>query len=296
MGIEEFSKYIGVNCSHLNQRIPCKKDQEKFTRNWQQRFARVFKEGSEEQTFIWNIRVHKALKEIFTSSSFYQESLIAKESNSWASFFFLSYYSLFHALLCCVYMVPEESIDKLSEITHSKLIKVFKSHFCDKHPHVINEKIVELFYLARFKREYYSYNMPPNDFLYDINGDMKPDIVLPYYLRCAFQLASILSEFVESACDKHGKKIENKYQYHALVTDYYSKVNSGKHPKTEEYLLHYVDKLRMREALEYPSPIAFVIELEHFTDEFRKYEGSIRPRYADGSEIDPASFVYKAIR
>ena len=52
----------------------------------------------------------------------------------------------------------------------------------------------------------------------------------------------------------------------------------------------------MRETLEYPAPVAFVIELEHFTDEFRNYEGGDKPIHADGSEINTAGFVYRAIR
>lgn len=295
MAFEEFSKYSAINFSHLNAQVQDKKVQEKYIFDWKQRYAKVFKEGGKEQAFLWNIRAHKALKEAFTSSSFYLESLIAKESRSWAAFYFLSYYSIFHALLSCVFLIPDESIKNLSEITHSKTIKVFSSHFCEKKPKIINNKIVELFSLLKFLREYYSYNMPPNDFLYGYNGDMKPDIVLPYYLRSCFQLASLLSELVEGSFAKHGKEIPNKFEFNEFVNEYFCMVNSSIHPKLGKPLLHYVDKVRMQETLEYPAPIAFVIEFEHFTDEFRRYEGTGFPRKADGTEIDPASFVYKAI-
>ena len=80
-----------------------------------------------------------------------------------------------------------------------------------------------------------------------------------------------------------------------LVYDHYCMVNSMPHPKTGEYLLHYVDRVRMRETIEYPLPVAFVIEFDHFRDEFRMYEGSKFPRRSDGTEINPASFVYQAI-
>ncbi len=153
MAFEEFSSYGGANFNLLNIRVKDKKDQEKYINGWKQRYAKVFKEGEEDQAFLWSIRVYKALKEIFTSSSFYLESLIAKESRSWTGFYFLSYYSLFHAVRSCVTLIPEESIEHLSKITHSKIINVFNSHFCQKAPNIISAKITEFFNLLKFLRE-----------------------------------------------------------------------------------------------------------------------------------------------
>jgi hypothetical protein len=187
-------------------------------------------------------------------------------------------------------------MENLSVIKHSKMIKVFDSHFCTKKPNIINCKIVEVYALLKFLREYYSYNMPPNDFLYGYNGDIKPDYALPMYLRSCFQLANLLSELIESAYEKHGKDINVKSKYYKFVTKYFYMVNGCIHPKTGKHILHYVDEIRMKETLDFPAPISFVIELEHFTDEFRHYEGAEFPQKADGSKINPSSFVYNAIR
>ena len=284
-----------ANFGHLLYRVRDKKEQDKYVNRWNQHYVNLIKSSGPEELFKWNIRVHKSLKEVFTSVAFYQESLIAKESKSWSAFFFLSYYSLFHSLLSCVVLMPSESIEKLSQITHTKLIKIFKSTFCDQAPNIIRGDVDELFFLLKYMREYYSYNMPPNDFLYEQKENIKPDRAIPYFIRSCSQLASLHSEIIEAANSQHHKEITNMYQYQNDVEKRYMMLNCPKHPKTEEYILHYSDKVRMREALEYPQPISFLTEFEHFVDEFRNYEGAESPKFSDGREIDPGAFVYNAI-
>lgn len=284
-----------ANFSHLLYRVRDKKDQDKYVNKWNQHYVNSIKNSGPEELFKWNIRVHKSLKEVFTSVSFYQESLIAKESKSWSAFFFLSYYSLFHSLLSCVVLIPSESIENLSKITHTKLINIFKSTFCDQSPSIIRGDIDKLFFLLKYMREYYSYNMPPNDFLYEQKDNIKPDMAIPYFIRSCSQLASLHSEIIESATSRHHKDITNVYQYHNDVRKWYTMLNCPKHPKTGEYILHHSDQVRMREALEYPQPVSFLTEFEHFVDEFRKYEGAESPTFSDGTEIAPEKFIYKAI-
>ncbi len=284
-----------ANFGHLLYRVKDKSEQEKYVNRWNQHYIKSIKNSGPEELFKWNIRVHKSLKEVFTSVSFYQESLIAKESKSWSAFFFLSYYSLFHSLLSCVVLIPSESIEKLSQLTHTKLIKVFKSTFCDQKPNIIRDDVDELFFMLKYMREYYSYNMPPNDFLYELNDDIKPDMAIPFFIRSCSQLASLHSEIIETCTSRHHKITSDRYQYKNDVEQWYKVLNCPKHPNTDQYILHYTDEVRMREAFEYPQPISFLIEFEHFVDEFRNYEGSYSPQYPDGREIDPGSFVYKTI-
>jgi hypothetical protein len=295
LAFEDYTKYRYSNFDQLNERLSVPNEQKKYIDSWKSKYTKHFKNSTPEESFLWNIRVHKALKEIFSASSMYQESLIAKESRSWTSFYFLSYYSLFHGFFSCVYLLPSENIDKLSEITHSKLLNVFKSNFVSVKPKIIDESICEAFSIFKYLREYYSYHMPPNHFLYEHKDNIKPDVVLPKYLRSCFQLASLLSEIIESSFDKHHKEIPDRDSYYKFVHEHYCKVNSREHPTTKEHLLHYVDKVRLKEAFEYPAPLPFVIELEHFSDEFGLYEDAEFPRFADGTEISPSSFVYDAI-
>ncbi|TEB05589.1 hypothetical protein Psch_02630 [Pelotomaculum schinkii] len=295
MAFENYTEYSYSNFSSLNQRVSDSKEQKKYIDSWKNKYADYFKKHPPEESFLWNIRVHKSLKEVFSSSAMYQESLVAKESRCWASFYFLSYYSLFHAFLACVYMLPNESLDNLSEITHSKLVNVFNSTFCSGRPQIIDESVCEVFSILKYLREYYSYHMPPNHFLYEHKDNIKPDIVLPDCLKPCFQLASLLSEIVESAFIKYHKKISNKIKYFQFVRDNFYLVNCRKHPITNQYLIDYVDKVRLKETFEYPGPVPFVIELEHFSDEFGLYEGAEFPRFLDGAEISPSRFVYEAI-
>ena len=295
MGFEDYTLYRTSNFSCLNERVTVQKEQKKYIESWKSKYTKLFKTSPPEENFIWNIRVHKALKGIFSASAMYEESLIAKESRSWTSFYFLSYYSLFHSFLSCAYLLPSEDIDKLSEITHTKLLNVFKSNFVNAKPKIIDSTICTAFSIFKYLREYYSYHMPPNHFLYEHKDNMKPDEVLPHYLKSCFQLASLHSELIEASFDKHHKKIHDRNTYYSFVREYYCKTNSRKHPITKKHLLHYVDEVRLKETFEFPAPVPFVIEFEHFRDEFGLYEGAKFPRFADGTEISPSSFVYNAI-
>ncbi|MDO9052416.1 MAG: hypothetical protein Q7U37_00550 [Gallionella sp.] len=284
-----------TNFGHLIQRVSEKNDQIKFVNQWSQHYANAFKNSPPEALFEWNIRLYKSLKEVFTATCFYQESLIAKESGSWAAFYFLSYYSLFHALLANVVLIPSETIKKLSEINHTKLIALFKSTFSDHKPHIIRSDIDKVFYMFKYLREYYSYNMPPNDFLYESDDNIKPDIALPYFLRSCSQLASLLSELIERAAHKHGKEIINLDEHSETVSNWFQILNCPKHPVTGTHLLHFTDEVRLAETIRFPTPVSFVTELEHFTDEFRLYEGARFPRHASGEEINPGAFVYRML-
>ena len=243
----------------------------------------------------WSIRVHKSLKEVFTSVAFYQESLIAKESRCWNAFYFQSYYSLFHSLMACVVLIPFETIEQLSNINHTKLIKVFKSNFCDQSPRIMPENISELFYMLKYLREYYSYNMPMNDFLYDHPDTTKPDLRLTRYIRGCAQLASLHSELIDSSAKKHGIEVLDEMQYYSDTLKWYQQLNCPKHPESDEYILHYTDKVKIEEIVKYPEPLSFITDFEHFVDEFRTYEGGEAPRFASGKEINPWSFLFKTL-
>ncbi|MFL1467602.1 hypothetical protein [Marinobacter sp. HN1S83] len=255
----------------------------------------MIKKGGSEEVYQWGIRIHKSLKEVFTATSFYQEALIAKEANSWAAFFFLSYYSLFHSLMSCVVLLPSESIENLSKITHTKLIKLFKAQFSDQKPHMIREDIGDVFYMFKYLREYYSYNMPPNDFLYELENSFQPDKKLPFFIRSCIQLASLHSEIIERCFEKHGSTKKNLVPPDD-IKNWYKLLNCPKQPLTEEHVLHFSDRLKMNEVLSAPDPVSFSVILEHFIDEFRLYEGAQFPKFADGTEIDPGKFVYKVLR
>lgn len=289
-----FIKDRYANFSHLIYRVSDEKEQDKYVDRWTRIYTKEIKDGNGAEKYQWDIRIHKSLKEVFTSVCFHQESLIAKESMSWAAFFFLSYYSLFHALMSCVVLLPSESIEKLSKINHSKLIKVFKSNFCDQKPFIIREDIDERFYMFKYLREYYSYNMPPNDFLYESDTAIKPDQFITFFIYSCGQLASLHSEIIERCFQRHPKKTNN---LSALdIREWYVVLNCPEHPRTGKRILHYSDEVKLREVIEGPSPLAFTVVLEHFIDEFRLYEGAEFPKFADGTEIDPGLFVYRMLR
>lgn len=290
-----FIKDRYANFGHLIYRVRDVSEQDRYVNRWTKIYTDMIKNGGADEIYKWDIRIHKTLKETFTAASFYQESLIAKEANSWAAFFFLSYYSLFHSLMSCVVLLPTESIENLSKITHTKLIKLFKAQFSDQKPYMIREDVGDVFYIFKYLREYYSYNMPPNDFLYELESSFQPDKKLPFFIRSCIQLASLHSEIIEKCFDKHGSKAKNFVDSND-IRNWYKLLNCPKQPLTDEHLLHFSDIVKMEEVVNTPDPRSLSFLLEHFTDEFRLYEGAQFPKFADGTEIDPGAFVYKVLQ
>jgi len=297
MSFEDHSQYFVSNFSHLNRRLGSEKEISSYQSKWIEKYTGVFKHCKARTTIDWDVRTSKSLKEVFTSASFYMEAQLAKKSNSWSAFYFLSYYSLFHALLANVYLLPEEKLESLSEITHSKLINVFYSTFSNAKPNIINGKIKELFELLKYAREYYSYQMPFNDFLYSHKEINRPDIRLPYFLRCCFQLASLHSEIIEKAFQKHGKVVRGAAQLHSYKKETFMRAHSRRHPITNKYLLDPSDEFRIKELISGSSPTSFVINLEHYYDEFRSYIGDSEEHegHPRVSQHEIFSFIYGAL-
>jgi hypothetical protein len=297
MTFENHSKYTTSNFSHLNRKLGNEKYIAHYYSKWMERYTLVFKNCKARTTIDWDVRTSKSLKEVFTSAAFYCEAQLAKKYNSWSAFYFLSYYSLFHALLSNIYLLPDEKLEALAEITHSKLINVFCSNFCNSKPYVINEAIKDLFDILKYAREYYSYQMPFNDFLYNHKEINRPDIRLPYFLRCCFQLASLHSEMIEKAFQKNGKVVRGAAQLHKYKKETFMRAHSRKHPVTDQYILDPSDEFRVKEMICASAPVSFVINLEHYYDEFRSYIGdSVESKtHPKVSQHEIFSFIYKAI-
>lgn len=141
MSFENRSEYSAVNFSLLNEKLGNASTVDAYYSNWMGKYAKVFR-GCKARTVIdWDVRTSKSLKEVFTASAFFLEAKACRKINAWSSFYYLSYYSLFHALLANVYLLPEESMDSLSDINHSKLINVFNSVCVNTSPKIIGQDV-----------------------------------------------------------------------------------------------------------------------------------------------------------
>jgi hypothetical protein len=296
MSFEAHSKYSSTRFSLLNERLNSESAIDRYYSKWTEKYAAVFK-GCKARTAIdWDVRTSKSLKEIFTAVAFYVEAQACKKLNAWSAFYFLSYYSLFHALLANVYLLPEEQLQSLSEITHTKLINVFYSTFANSKPKIMNGEVKSLFEVLKWTREYYSYQMPFNDFLYSHNDLNKPDARLEYYLRASFQLASLHSEIIEKSFQKHGKVVRGAAQLHNYKKQTFMRANARKHPVTDKYILDPSDEYRIRDLISGSVPTSFIVNLEHYCDEFRSYVSS-ELEEADDRELqsDTITFIYSAL-
>ena len=297
MPFENHSQYNTTNFSHLNRKLKDEKEISRYHSKWVEKYTFVFKNCKAKTVIDWDVRTSKSLKEIFTSAAFYMESRLARRCQSWSAFYFLSYYSLFHALLANVYLLPDEKLEALSEITHTKLVNVFHSTFSNAKPYIVNHKIKELFDVLKYAREYYSYQMPFNDFLYNHKEINRPDIRLPYFLRCCYQLASLHSEIIEKVFKKHGKIVRGAAQFHRYKRETFLRAHARPNPITGNYLLDVSDEFRIKEMLSASAPTSFVVNLEHYFDEFRTYleDGEEHDGYPVVSQQEIFSFIYGAV-
>jgi hypothetical protein len=300
--LKNFSKYIGNDFCFLANQLGDDAAQQKYIEAWRQKYSPVFKKYDERKVIEWDIRVARALKGVFTSAAFYVEGEEAKKSLSWTSYYFLSYYSLFHAMLSAIYLLPDENIDSLVNITHSKIRNLFFSVFCNNNNNIISKDAGELYDILKFAREYYSYQMPFNEFMCDSETISNLIEKLPYYLRCCYQLACLHSELIENAFAKHGKLVRNCSEHYEFIYETFLKVNSSKNPITGDYMVEPSDTFRIQDMLKGCAPSAFTIVLEHYCDEFRTYRSVSSHKipneakdYADEVTMKVWKFIYSAI-
>lgn len=275
MGFEKFSPYL-IDFSVLNSNLSDPLEQEKYHQKWISRYNKVFKSGTDEEVIIWSIRLRRCMKEIFTSAAFYVEAKHVKNQNCFTSFYFLSYYSLFHGLLAVLCLDDNITKEYLLDIKHTKVINQFFNNFCNlKHP-IIDTKIKEHFEQLKFMREYYSYTMPFNEF-FQKHGFENPTNFLEKDILQCFQLAKLHSLMLEKSWSKNGgiAKITDKNL--GFFYTWFHRILSKEHPfQADRYLIDDADKNAFNEAREVGCGIDCIsIELEHYLDEFRTYQSSV---------------------
>ncbi|EPR07748.1 hypothetical protein [Ruminiclostridium papyrosolvens] len=192
-----------ANFELLNKNIPDEKEQTKYYNNWMSRYSKIFKSCDENKLIEWTIRTRKSLKEIATSSTFFTEAQFAFQNGIYSAYYFLSYYSLFHAMLSTLYLDDKETVEKLININHSKVINCFSSNFAIGKKPIISFNAREHFETLKFLREYSSYSMPLNEFFMKNKDIINPQEFLEDDLMQCYQLTNFHSIMLKNSYENN---------------------------------------------------------------------------------------------
>jgi hypothetical protein len=297
MKFETLSDYSNVNFSKLNAFLTDDKQKMKYYENLSQQCAAVMKSASNIEIALWDLRIQKSLKQVFTSASFFIESKFALKNNCLTSHYFLSYYALFHAFTSVLWVDPIISIGKIVEMPHDKVKNNFVSNYAKGKRQIITADIEQEFEMLKFYREYYSYSMPFNAFFSDVPDLKKAEDFLEDRLVHCFQIATLLSNIWEKSFEKYGKgKPRLTIANWREIDDWFYKVFCKPHPiKKEDYVVEFTDHVirsDMRNA-KGGYLYSFSILLEHCYDQFNCYANADGIEYPFAREI--TTFLFDAI-
>ena len=121
MAFRDYSKYI-FGFGALDLKMPDTIEQKKYYNRWMQKYSVVFNGDDNFQGIEWDLRCKKALREIFSSATFFMEAKKNLEMGCFSSYYFGLYYSLFHAIYSVIFLDVNSSMDKLFDITHKNII------------------------------------------------------------------------------------------------------------------------------------------------------------------------------
>lgn len=296
MSFRDFSSYI-FDFDRLDGKMPDAGAQNKYYNKWMKRYAGAFRgEDGRMAAIEWDLRCRKALREIFSSATFYVEAKKGLEMRCFSSYYFCLYYSLFHAIYSGIFLDAGYGIGKLLNVTHRNIINMFLRSFGSSKHDIMPNDIGALFTGLKYRREYYSYVTPFNN-LFDYEEDLEQ---LKNVLLDCYQLTSFHSLMVEKSYRKNNGKIvrladENElYEFESLFQNLFSKKDKQGRPHLDpscEFLRG--DLLRDGFLPEY-----IALDLEHQFDEFHTYDG-----FYDGESgesalriLDIWSFVYDALQ
>lgn len=271
MGFEKYSDSF-INFALLNKNLDSSK-QGAYYHKWKKRYDNI---TPDERLIIeWDIRNRKALKEIATSATFFIEAELVRKSNCYSAYYFLSYYSLFHAMLSTLYLNDEIKLSALVELPHNKVQNHFVNNFRPKRDPILSNDIDSHFTLLKSLREYYSYSMPMNEFFHLSDFELPEDFLEDDIKQC-FQLTSLHSLIVSNSLKGVLKPHELNEEHWHYFDEWFRKVNAKKHPFGESYILDPSDRNVINEIVRYGFGLQHItIDLEHFLDEFKTYQSAV---------------------
>ncbi|MDA8523538.1 hypothetical protein [Acidovorax sp. NCPPB 4044] len=249
LALEDFFEYRS-RFDHLNINLGDGPSRQKYHDDWMFRYRRASGAWDDYDAAIWAVRCRQSLKLCFSATYFALASEQAREARVLASAYYLAYYSALHAMWAVIYLDPDQTLQKVAEITHSKIANVFHSVYASGAQRIIRYDARKLVENLRFMREYYSYRMPLNSPFRDHPELLKTHISLGGFVKQSIQLANLQSHLLSKAArrNKKGSACVPVERMGNFRQDFFL-VNGKEHLEKAMWLLEPFDEIALSEFL-----------------------------------------------
>lgn len=296
MSFESIHDYIVGNFSHIQDKLNDNKKQDKYYQKWMQKYSKIFNTDDDLKIIDWKIREWRAIKEIYASAIIHMESELALNNGCITSYYFLLYYSLFHAMLSSICFDTNITLKQIADINHSKVGNQFKNTYCNGKNSILSEDIYTLFKSFKYLREYYTYTPPLNMTFYDNSYLQKLEDSI---IKC-FQITNLHSLILERSFHKNSKiyLIDTEEKLHHLMESFNILISKPSIHNPNKYILDPSDINARDEIIQYGIGFEFIsLQLDHTYDEFRTYM-RVNESFEYKNRIqsdDIYSFIFKSI-
>lgn len=164
--VEKFEEYIKdyrPKFSELSEYANGKKVVEKYFSSTKGNYKKAFDKNNNFNLKKFAIRYYRAKKKMYASSQMLIEAKKNKSSGCIIGYFFLCYYSLFHAIQSLLFLNPRIDNEKVLDLSHTEVKKYFEDFYCKGTGSIMPAKILEFFSVLKEYRELYSYVIPFNN-------------------------------------------------------------------------------------------------------------------------------------
>jgi hypothetical protein len=261
---------------HLNINLGSQAACHRYHDDWIRRYRASIATWADYDVALRSVRCRQSLKLCFSATYFALSASEARNNKVLASSYYLAYYSMLHAMWAVLFLHPDQTIDAITDITHSKIANVFHSCFANG---IIKADAKELAEDLRFLREYYSYRMPLNSPFAVSDNISDAHIHLGGFVKQSIQLANLHShllfktaERLKRTCARIGPEDRVTFR-----SDFF-RINGKQHPARGLKLLDPADKQAEYEYLTQGCDLVpLSIAYEHMFDDFMSYDDEDRP-------------------
>lgn len=291
-----FSKYFDYvsNFVHLEANLRSENECGLYHERWMRCYGKAMASWSQYDAAIWCVRVRQSLKLCFSATYFALVANQAREQGSMAASYYMAYYASMHAMWAVMYLHPDESVDKITDITHSKMANAFYSGFSQGNTPIIRINSKELVEDLRFLREYYSYRMPLNPPFGEDAALSRAHVSLGGFVKQCIQLANLHSHLIHKAAMK--ARVSSTAipadRWVEFQSDFF-RINGKEHKSRGLRLLDPADQYALAELLNTGGDLLPIcLHYDHMFDEYMTYN---REDASEDVLKEVRSLVYRAL-
>lgn len=270
-----FSKYFDFvsNFAHLEINLGSESECGQYHERWMRVYGAAMAAWTDYDAVMWCVRVRQSLKLCFSATYFALVANQTREQGSLAASYYMAYYASMHAMWAVMYLHPHESVDRITDITHSKMANAFYSGFSQGNTPIIRMNSKELVEDLRFLREYYSYRMPLNPPFGKEEAISKAHASLGGFVKQCIQLANLHSHLIYKAARK--AKVSSATvavdKWMEFQNDFF-RINGKEHGSRGLRILDPADKRAEAELLSTGGDLLPIsIQYDHMFDEYMTY-------------------------